>query len=113
MKKSIVIIAAIVIIGVFAFFMYLKIYGDPLAFSQLEQHVEQYLTEEKGYDPDEIKKIEARHVAMKRPGYYAEVVFKNDPQTVYFYCEEEEKVVPCGKKEASSAGEKPSISNEG
>ena len=91
-------VAAVVIIGVLAFFMFLKIYGDPTAYTELEQRVEQYLTEEQGDDPDRIERIEVFRQAMKRPGYYVEVVFKDEPETVYVYCDEGGQMCPVRKK---------------
>lgn len=109
MKKSVVMVAAVVIIGVLAFFMFLKIYGDPTAYTELEQRVEQYLTEEQGDDPDRIERIEVFRHAMKRPGYYVEVVFKDEPETVYVYCDEGGQIVQCGKKVTGADGKESSV----
>lgn len=104
-KKLIFTALAIGVIAVFAFFMYLKIYGDPYEYTEMERSVTQYLVEEQGYSPDDIQQIHIEHVPMKRPGYYAEVVFKDEPQTTYLYCPEgteEQRIVPCGEKEAAA-----------
>ena len=106
MKRSVLILVAVLIIGILAFFMFLKVSGDPTAYTQLEQNVEQYLIEEQNYAPDEIQSIEVVRVAMKAPGYYAEVVFTDEPDTTYFYCEAESgHVVQCGERETATSGE--------
>lgn len=106
MKKFVIsTFAGVLIIGVFAFFMYLKINGDPYAYTEVEQKVKNYLTEEQGYRLEDIDQLDVEHVPMKRPGYYAKVVFKDDPQTTYLYCPqgEEEYIAPCGEEVTSAS----------
>lgn len=106
MKKFVIAaIAATLIIGVFAAFMYLKINGDPYAYKEVEQKVKLYLTEEQGYSLEDIDQLVIEHVPMKRPGYYAKVVFKDEPQTTYLYCPqgEDAHIAPCGEEVTSAS----------
>lgn len=105
MRKLMIAIGAIAVISVFAFFMYLKIYGDPYAYADLEESVTAYLTESEGYAPEEIQQITVEHVPMKRPGYYAEVIFTDEPDVAYLYCDEQGRVVLCGEREVAVDGE--------
>lgn len=114
MKKRMIVlfaILAIAVIGVFAFFMYLKINGDPTAYTALEENVTEYLVET-GHAPEDIDSIVVHHDPMKRPAYYAEVVFKDEPDKAYLYCEEatsqyeevQTEIVQCGEKAVSDNG---------
>lgn len=114
MKKRMIVlfaILAIAIIGVFAFFMYLKINGDPTAYIALEENVTEYLIES-GYTLADIDSIVVHRDPMKRPAYYAEVVFKDEPDKAYLYCEEttsqyeevQTEIVQCGEKAVSENG---------
>lgn len=105
MKKALVVVLALLIIAaVFTFFIYIKINGDPLEHSRLQKAVKQYLTVEKGYATADIQTITTRYVA---PNYFVEVVFQDEPDTVYLYCEREEMIEQCGiEGEAQNAKHK-------
>lgn len=99
LKKSIIALSGLLIVGIFAFFIFLKINGDPLEYEHLETDVRQYLATEQGYQAEDILKLEVKYVAMKLPAYHAEVVLKDEPDKTYYFCEvgeeEDKEIVPC------------------
>ncbi|MED0933119.1 DUF3139 domain-containing protein [Bacillus mobilis] len=67
------------------FFAMYFIFGNPLHYKVIEKDTKDYLHTIKNYKEEEIQSITGKYTPIYNIGYYAEVVFKNEPYFTYSY----------------------------
>jgi len=72
-----ILIVSIIILAPFSYVQFKK--------HQASDRVWQYLTEEKGYEENDIKGLKSEWSFIGIPTYHVEVIFKNEPNIVYYY----------------------------
>lgn len=76
--------SAAVIIGIFIA-GYLGLNGNPFRIHAMENKVEDYLLNERGYSESEIHYLEGNYDPFKGFSYYVSVVFENESTHIYYY----------------------------
>ncbi|MDJ1477280.1 DUF3139 domain-containing protein [Bacillus sp. LS15-K4] len=61
------------------------IFGNPLHYKVIEKDTSDYLYTIKGYKQKEIQSITGKYTPIYNIGYYAEVVYKDEPYFTYSY----------------------------
>lgn len=61
------------------------IFGNPLNYKVIEKDTNEYLHTIKRYKQAEIQSITGRYTPLYNIGYYAEVVYKDEPYFTYAY----------------------------
>lgn len=69
---------------IISFAMYF-IFGNPLNYKIIEKDTNEYLHTIKGYKQKDIQSITGKYTPLYNIGYYAEVVYKDEPYFTYSY----------------------------
>lgn len=73
-------------VGLFSIFLAMYfIFGNPLYYKVIEKETNEYLHTIKGYKQKEIQSITGKYTSLYNIGYYAEVVYKDEPYFTYSY----------------------------
>ncbi|WP_033716735.1 DUF3139 domain-containing protein [Bacillus cereus] len=67
------------------FFAMYFIFGNPLNYKVIEKDTRNYLHTIKNYKQEEIQSITGKYTPIYNIGYYAEVVYKDEPYFTYSY----------------------------
>ncbi|PEK24704.1 hypothetical protein CN694_13455 [Bacillus wiedmannii] len=67
------------------FFAMYFIFGNPLHYKVIEKDTSNYLHTIKNYKQEEIQSITGKYTPIYNIGYYAEVVYKDEPYFTYSY----------------------------
>ncbi|MFE9079113.1 DUF3139 domain-containing protein [Bacillus mobilis] len=69
------------------------IFGNPLHYKVIEKDTNDYLHTIKGYGQKEIQSITGKYTPIYNIGYYAEVVYKDEPYFTYSYTYDNNKKI--------------------
>ncbi|MGH1296807.1 DUF3139 domain-containing protein [Bacillus pretiosus] len=69
------------------------IFGNPLHYKVIEKDTSDYLYTIKGYKQKEIQSITGKYTPIYNIGYYAEVVYKDEPYFTYSYIYDNNKKI--------------------
>ncbi len=69
------------------------IFGNPLHYKVIEKDTNEYLHTIKGYKQKEIQSITGKYTPLYNIGYYAEVVYKDEPYFTYSYTYDNNKII--------------------
>ncbi len=69
------------------------IFGNPLHYKVIEKDTSEYLHTIKGYKQKEIQNITGKYTPLYKIGYYAEVVYKDEPYFTYSYTYDNNKII--------------------
>ncbi|MGD6892567.1 DUF3139 domain-containing protein [Bacillus mobilis] len=70
------------------------IFGNPLTYKVIEKNTKDYLHTIKSYKQEEIQSITGKYTPLYNIGYYAEVVYKDEPYFTYAYTyDNNEKII--------------------
>lgn len=83
-RKKLFLLLTAVGLCIILFAMY-SIFGNPLHYKVIEKDTNEYLHTIKGYSQKEIQSITGKYTPLYNIGYYAKVVFKNEPYFTYSY----------------------------
>ncbi|ATI52340.1 DUF3139 domain-containing protein [Bacillus cereus] len=81
-------------VGLFSIFLAMYfIFGNPLYYKVIEKETNEYLHTIKGYKQKEIQSITGKYTSLYNIGYYAEVVYKDEPYFTYSYTYDNNKKI--------------------
>ncbi|HDR6020824.1 TPA: DUF3139 domain-containing protein, partial [Bacillus anthracis] len=81
-------------VGLFSIFLAMYfIFGNPLHYKVIEKDTNEYLHTIKGYKQKEIQSIAGKYTPLYNIGYYAEVVYKDEPYFTYSYTYDNNKKI--------------------
>ena len=81
-------------VGLFSIFLAMYfIFGNPLYYKVIEKETNEYLHTIKGYKQKEIQSITGKYTSLYNIGYYAEVVYKDEPYFTYSYTYDDNKKI--------------------
>ncbi|HDR6479675.1 DUF3139 domain-containing protein [Bacillus cereus] len=69
------------------------IFGNPLNYKVIEKDTSHYLHTKKGYKQKEIQNITGKYTPLYNIGYYATVVYKDEPYFTYSYTYDDNKKI--------------------
>ncbi|OBZ56541.1 hypothetical protein ABH62_24335 [Bacillus cereus] len=69
------------------------IFGNPLNYKVIEKDTSHYLHIKKGYKQEEIQNITGKYTPLYNIGYYATVVYKDEPYFTYSYTYDDNKKI--------------------
>ena len=69
------------------------IFGKPLNYKVIEKDTSHYLHIKKGYKQEEIQNITGKYTPLYNIGYYATVVYKDEPYFTYSYTYDDNKKI--------------------
>ncbi|WP_116443006.1 DUF3139 domain-containing protein [Bacillus wiedmannii] len=69
------------------------IFGNPLHYKVIEKDTNEYLHTIKGYKQKDIQSITGKYTPLYNIGYYADVVFTNEPYFTYSYTYDNNKKI--------------------
>ncbi|MDZ4479862.1 DUF3139 domain-containing protein [Bacillus cereus] len=69
------------------------IFGNPLNYKVIEKDTSHYLHIKKGYKQKEIQNITGKYTPLYNIGYYATVVYKDEPYFTYSYTYDDNKKI--------------------
>ncbi|WP_416807848.1 DUF3139 domain-containing protein [Bacillus thuringiensis] len=69
------------------------IFGNPLNYKAIEKDTSNYLHIKKGYKQEEIQDITGKYTPIYNIGYYATVVYKDEPYFTYSYTYDDNKKI--------------------
>ncbi|GAB6472389.1 DUF3139 domain-containing protein [Bacillus cereus] len=69
------------------------IFGNPLNYKVIEKNTSHYLHIKKGYKQEEIQNITGKYTPLYNIGYYATVVYKDEPYFTYSYTYDDNKKI--------------------
>lgn len=69
------------------------IFGNPLNYKVIEKDASHYLHTKKGYKQKEIQNITGKYTPLYNIGYYATVVYKDEPYFTYSYTYDDNKKI--------------------
>ena len=75
------------------FFAMYFIFGNPLHYKVIEKDTSNYLHTIKNYKQEEIQSITGKYTPIYNIGYYAEVVYKDEPYFTYSYTYDKNKKI--------------------
>ncbi len=88
-KKWVLLLTAVgLFIILFALYF---IFGNPLNYKVIEKDTSNYLHIKKGYKQEEIQDITGKYTPIYNIGYYATVVYKDEPYFTYSYTYDDNK----------------------
>ncbi|HHK5550260.1 DUF3139 domain-containing protein [Bacillus tropicus] len=81
-------------VGLFSIFLAMYfIFGNPLYYKVIEKETNEYLHTIKEYKQKEIQSITGKYTSLYNIGYYAEVVYKDEPYFTYSYTYDNNKKI--------------------
>ncbi|HDR4561354.1 DUF3139 domain-containing protein [Bacillus cereus] len=87
-------ILSLTIVGLCIIFLTMYfIFGNPLRYKVIEKDTNAYLHTIKGYSQKEIQSITGKYTPLYTIGYYAEVVYKDEPYFTYSYTYDNNKKI--------------------
>ncbi|MEC1967659.1 DUF3139 domain-containing protein [Bacillus cereus] len=90
-KKWVLLLTAVgLFIILFALYF---IFGNPLNYKVIEKDTSHYLHIKKGYKQEEIQDITGKYTPIYNIGYYATVVYKDEPYFTYSYTYDDNKKI--------------------
>ncbi|MDA1566360.1 DUF3139 domain-containing protein [Bacillus thuringiensis] len=90
-KKWVLLLTAVgLFIILFALYF---IFGNPLNYKVIEKDTSNYLHIKKGYKQEEIQDITGKYTPIYNIGYYATVVYKDEPYFTYSYTYDDNKKI--------------------
>ena len=90
-KKWVLLLTAVgLFIILFALYF---IFGNPLNYKVIEKDTSHYLHTKKGYKQEEIQNITGKYTPLYNIGYYATVVYKDEPYFTYSYTYDDNKKI--------------------
>ena len=90
-KKWVLLLTAVgLFIILFALYF---IFGNPLNYKVIEKDTSNYLHIKKGYKQEEIQNITGKYTPLYNIGYYATVVYKDEPYFTYSYTYDDNKKI--------------------
>lgn len=90
-KKWVLLLTAVgLFIILFALYF---IFGNPLNYKVIEKDTSHYLHTKKGYKQEEIQDITGKYTPLYNIGYYATVVYKDEPYFTYSYTYDDNKKI--------------------
>ncbi|MHB0801499.1 DUF3139 domain-containing protein [Bacillus thuringiensis] len=90
-KKRVLLLTAVgLFIILFALYF---IFGNPLNYKVIEKDTSNYLHIKKGYKQEEIQDITGKYTPIYNIGYYATVVYKDEPYFTYSYTYDDNKKI--------------------
>ena len=75
------------------FFAMYFIFGNPLNYKVIEKDTSNYLHIKKGYKQEEMQDITGKYTPIYNIGYYATVVYKDEPYFTYSYTYDDNKKI--------------------
>ncbi|MGX5561446.1 DUF3139 domain-containing protein [Bacillus thuringiensis] len=91
-KKKWVLLLTAVGLFIILFALYF-IFGNPLNYKVIEKDTSNYLHIKKGYKQEEIQDITGKYTPIYNIGYYATVVYKDEPYFTYSYTYDDNKKI--------------------